>query len=121
MYPALGILGGLGMPELMVILIVFGMMLLPGIFYLLTLQRALDRCAVEPRGTRTGEGDRPRDEYPGCNQYHPGDRHCHRARGRSLLDRLLGEDLRVRETAAADAALERTARPAAKLDNIVVQ
>jgi len=49
MYLALGVLGGLGAPELIVILLVLGVMLVPAIFFLLTLQRALDRCAPESR------------------------------------------------------------------------
>jgi hypothetical protein len=55
MYAAFGVLGGLGMPELIVIVFVFGVvMLVPKIFYLLTLQRALDRCALESRTLSPG-------------------------------------------------------------------
>jgi hypothetical protein len=54
MYPALGILGGLGTPELLVILIVFGLAFVPASFYALSLQRALERCAIESRTLSPG-------------------------------------------------------------------
>jgi hypothetical protein len=55
MYPALGIFGGLGGPELIVIfLVAMVLLILPGILYLVTLQRALDRCAVESRTLSPG-------------------------------------------------------------------
>lgn len=45
----------IGLPELLVILVVAGgICLLPAIFYLLTLQRALERCAVQSRTTSPG-------------------------------------------------------------------
>ena len=54
MYPALGIVG-LGAPELIVMfLVAMALILLPGIFYLLTLQRALQRCAPDARTLTPG-------------------------------------------------------------------
>ena len=47
-------LRSIGLPELLVILVVFGILLLPGIFYLLTLQKALQRCAAQCRTTTPG-------------------------------------------------------------------
>ena len=45
----------IGFPELLVLLVVFGIVLIPGIFYLLTLQRALERCSPEARTTSPGK------------------------------------------------------------------
>ena len=54
MYPALGIYG-LGAPELLVIfLVTIPLLIVPAIFYLVTLQRALDRCAIESRTLSPG-------------------------------------------------------------------
>ena len=39
----------IGFPELVVVLLLGGLFLVPAIFYLLTLQRALERCSVESR------------------------------------------------------------------------
>ena len=44
----------IGLPELLVIL-AFGLFLLPGIFYLLTLQRALERCSLRARTVSPGQ------------------------------------------------------------------
>lgn len=46
----LSALGGVGFPELLVILLVGVLLLLPGVFYLLALQRTLEKCAS---GSRT--------------------------------------------------------------------
>lgn len=55
MYPALGILGGFGTPELIVIaMTTMVLLILPGVFYLLTLQRTLEKCAVESRTLSPG-------------------------------------------------------------------
>lgn len=45
----------IGVPELIVILIVFVIVLIPGILYLMTLQRALERCSPEARTTSPGK------------------------------------------------------------------
>lgn len=42
-------MGNLGVPELLLILILLGVLLVPGIFFLLTLQKALNRCSPESR------------------------------------------------------------------------
>ncbi|HXB73026.1 MAG TPA: hypothetical protein VNY05_32615 [Candidatus Acidoferrales bacterium] len=44
----------IGLPELLVVLIFLGIVVIPGIFYLLTLQRALERCSPEARTTSPG-------------------------------------------------------------------
>ena len=38
-----------GLPELMIIVVVVGLMIVPQVFYLLALQRALSRCSAECR------------------------------------------------------------------------
>jgi hypothetical protein len=43
-----------GAGEVLLILIVIGIMLIPGIFFLLTLQKALERCSFENRTTTPG-------------------------------------------------------------------
>jgi len=45
----------IGFPELVIISVVFGIAVIPGIFYLLTLQRALERCSPEARTTSPGK------------------------------------------------------------------
>lgn len=45
----------IGVPELIVFLIVFVIVLIPGILYLMTLQRALERCSPEARTTSPGK------------------------------------------------------------------
>ena len=42
-------MGNLGVSELLLILILLGVLLVPGIFFLLTLQKALSRCSPESR------------------------------------------------------------------------
>jgi hypothetical protein len=44
----------IGLPELLVVLVFVGVLLIPAIFYLLTLQRALQRCAEQCRTTSPG-------------------------------------------------------------------
>ena len=45
--------GGLGIPELIVLLMI-GIILLPGIFFLLTLQKCLQRCSPQSRTMAPG-------------------------------------------------------------------
>jgi cobalamin synthase len=46
----------IGFPELIVIFVVFGgLFLVPGIFYLITLQRALERCSLRARTISPGQ------------------------------------------------------------------
>ncbi len=45
---------GIGVPELIIILIILGIILLPTIFYVLTLQKALIRCSFENRTMAPG-------------------------------------------------------------------
>ena len=47
-------LRSIGLPELLVLLAIGGIFLLPGIFYLLTLQTALQRCSEHSRTTTPG-------------------------------------------------------------------
>lgn len=47
-------MGNIGLPEL-IILFVIGLVLLPSIFFLLTLQKALTRCAPESRTMAPGQ------------------------------------------------------------------
>lgn len=47
--------GNIGLSEILLVgLITLGIMLLPAIFYLMTLQKALERCAIENRTTTPG-------------------------------------------------------------------
>ncbi|MGQ9799909.1 MAG: hypothetical protein ACUVRG_11600 [Ignavibacterium sp.] len=46
--------GNLGAGEILLILIVIGLLKIPYIFFLLTLQKALERCSVESRTTTPG-------------------------------------------------------------------
>jgi hypothetical protein len=45
--------GGIGIPELIVLLVI-GIILLPGIFFLLTLQKCLQRCSPQSRTMAPG-------------------------------------------------------------------
>jgi len=50
--------GSFGLPELLVLLVIFMsllVVLVPGIFFLLTVQKALERCAPESRTMSPGE------------------------------------------------------------------
>ena len=44
----------IGVTELMIIVFVLGIVMIPGIFYLLTLQKTLERCSPECRTTTPG-------------------------------------------------------------------
>jgi hypothetical protein len=44
----------IGLPELFVVMAVAGLSLIPAIFYLLTLQSALERCSLESRAMSPG-------------------------------------------------------------------
>lgn len=47
-------LRSIGLPELLVLLVIAGLSLIPAIFYLLTLQSALERCSAESRAMSPG-------------------------------------------------------------------
>ncbi|MGA9117466.1 MAG: hypothetical protein WB626_11875 [Bacteroidota bacterium] len=48
-------MGNLGASEMMLILVVLGLLLIPGVFFTLTLQNALNRCAPSNRTMRPGQ------------------------------------------------------------------
>jgi len=45
---------GIGLPELIIILLILGVVFIPAIFYILTLKKALSRCSVENRAMAPG-------------------------------------------------------------------
>ena len=46
--------GNIGPGEILIILFVVGLLLIPGILFLLTLQKALERCSIDSRTTTPG-------------------------------------------------------------------
>lgn len=50
----LGMLGSLGMAEIIIILCLMGLLIIPRIFYLLTLQRVMEKVSIENRTMAPG-------------------------------------------------------------------